>query len=232
MIDTLLDEAPDACRTSLVTQHRMAVPIGELISQTFYRGELIHDPAAVLDPASIDEDERLVWFSTSRRSNRHEEVKFSGSVSASNKLEAEKVADLVKRLDDQAGGGRYRRLDGHKLEVLVLSGYRKQCTELERALRRLGVFDSTNVDVQVKTIDAVQGRESDVVIFSVTRSNLIGELGFLGQPYAGRMNVALSRAREALWIVGDSEFCASREGPLKEVLHHIVSSSTGRVEYL
>ncbi|UCA22903.1 AAA domain-containing protein [Mycobacterium kansasii] len=232
LFDTLLDEAPQACCTSLVTQHRMAAPIGELISQTFYGGALIHDPAPAVDPDSIDEAERLVWFSSSHRANRHEEAKFPGSASASNKLEVEMVAEMVTRLDNEAGRGRYRRLDGHKLEVLVLTGYQKQRTEIQRALRRLGAFDSAHIDVQVKTIDAVQGRESDVVIFSVTRSNLISEFGFLGQPYAGRMNVALSRAREALWIVGDSDFCASREGPLKDVLHHIMSSSEGTVQYL
>ncbi|MDP7707437.1 serine/threonine-protein kinase [Mycobacterium sp. TY815] len=229
LFDTLLAEVPDACRTRLVTQHRMAAPIGELISQAFYRGELVHDPVPVVDPSSIEEDERLIWFSTSHRGNRFEEAKFAGSVSASNKLEVEKVADLVKRLDERAAAGRYRRLDGEKLYVLVLSGYSKQCGEITRALRRL---DCRHVDAQVKTIDAVQGREADVVIFSVTRANLAGELGFLGQPYAGRINVALSRAREALWIVGDSDFCTSREGPLRDVLHHIASNPVGRVEYL
>lgn len=229
LFDTLLAEVPDACRTRLVTQHRMAAPIGELISQAFYGGELVHDPVPVLDPASIDDDERLIWFSTSHRGNRFEEAKFAGSVSPSNKLEVENVADLVKRLDERVAAGRYRRLDGDKLYVLVLSGYSKQCGEITRALRRL---DCRHIEAQVKTIDAVQGREADVVIFSVTRANLAGELGFLGHPYAGRINVALSRAREALWIVGDSEFCTSREGPLKDVLHHIASSPAGRVEYL
>ncbi|WP_328397982.1 AAA domain-containing protein [Nocardia sp. NBC_00416] len=232
LFDTLLDEVPQACRTSLVTQHRMAVPIGELISQTFYGGTLIHEPLPVLDLNTIDEDDRLVWFSTSHRSNRYEEAKFPGSASAFNKLEVEKIAEMIKSLNEQAVRGRFRRLYGHKLEVLVLSGYQKQRTEIQRALRRLGVFGSSHIDVQVKTIDAVQGRESDVVIFSVTRSNLTSEFGFLGQPYTGRMNVALSRAREALWIVGDSEFCASREGPLKDVVHHIMSSSGGKVQYL
>jgi len=229
LFDTLLGEAPDECRTTLVTQHRMSVPIGDLISKTFYDGTLIHDPVPVLDPDTVINDDRLVWFSTSRRSNRHEETRYAGSASSSNKLEAEQVAELVTRLNTAAQAGAYIRLDGGTLEVLVLSGYRSQCTEIERALRRLTL---DHVAVQVKTIDAVQGRESDVVIFSVTRSNLAGELGFLSSRYQGRTNVALSRAREVLWIVGDSDFTSSKEGPLKEVLSHINSSSAGRVEYL
>jgi len=152
-----------------------------------------------------------------------------GSPSASNQLEAQQVAELAKGLNEMAHAGKYRRLDGGTLEVLVLSGYVRQCIEIERALRRL-TFD--HIAVQVKTIDAVQGRESDVVIFSVTRSNLAGELGFLSERFQGRLNVALSRAREMLWIVGDSDFCAAKEGPLKKALHHITSSSAGRVQYL
>lgn len=232
LFDTLLAEVPPSCRAPLVTQHRMAEPIGELISRTFYGGTLIHDPVPVLEPDSVDQHQRLVWFSTSHRNNRFEDAKFPGSASASNKLEIETVTALVGTLDEQVAGGEYRRLDGHKLEVLVLSGYRQQVTEIERALRRKKLHTSTNIDVQVKTIDAVQGREADVVIFSVTRSNLAGELGFLDKAYAGRLNVALSRAREALWIVGDSDFCAQREGPLKDVQYHIMSSSTGEVKYL
>lgn len=229
LFDILLGEAPEPCMTSLVTQHRMAEPIGELISHAFYEGTLVHDPVPVLDPNTVADGDRLVWFSTSRRTNRREDARHIGSASLSNKLEAEKVAELVERLDADTGAGKYARGDGGKLEMLVLSGYRRQCTEIERAVRRL---DLRRVAVQVKTVDAVQGREADVVIFSVTRSNLTGELGFLADRYQGRVNVALSRARELLWIVGDSEFCSSREGPLKRVLSHITSTAGGRVQYL
>jgi superfamily I DNA and/or RNA helicase len=229
LFDTLLGEAPEPCMTRLVTQHRMAEPIGELISHVFYEGTLVHDPVPVFDPDTVADGDRLVWYSTSRRTNRREDARHTGSASQSNKIEAQKVAELVERLDADTEAGKYARGDGGKLEVLVLSGYRRQCTEIERALRRL---ELRHVAVQVKTVDAVQGREADVVIFSVTRSNLTGELGFLADRYQGRVNVALSRARELLWIVGDSEFCSSREGPLKRVLTHITSTAGGRVQYL
>ena len=229
LFDILIGEAPDECKSGLVTQHRMAVPIGELISSIFYDGALIHDPAPMVDPDTVNPAERLVWFSTSRRSNRHEESRHSGSSSSSNKLEAEHVAKLVKRVDDDISSGSYRRLDGEPLEVLVLTGYLRQRTEIERAVRRLTL---TNIEPQIKTVDAVQGREADVVIFSVTRSNLAGDLGFLGERFKGRLNVALSRAREVLWIVGDSDFSAGQEGPLRRVLGHIASVDAGKVEYL
>lgn len=230
LFDTLLAEVPQECRARLVTQHRMAAPIGELISHTFYGGSLIHDPVAVVAAETIDDDERVVWFSTSHRSTRHEETRFAGDSSLANTLEVEQVCQLVHRLNTGAALGKYQRTDSGKLEILILSGYRKQCVEIERALRRGHRLD--NVDVQIKTVDAVQGRESDVVIFSVTRSNLRGELGFLGEPYEGRMNVALSRAREILWIVGDAEFCQAQPGPLKKVLHHISTADNATVHTL
>ena len=229
LFDILVGEAPAECKTRLVTQHRMATPIGELISATFYDGTLIHDPAPTVDPDTVATSDRLAWFSTSRRSNRHEDNKTSGNSSSSNKLEAEQIAILVKRLDDAISAGSYRRFDGQPLEVLVLSAYRRQCTEIERTMRRTTL---THIHPQVKTVDAVQGREADVVIFSVTRSNLAGDPGFLGERFKGRMTVALSRARELLWIVGDSEFGSAKEGPLRRVIAHIESGKGGRIEYL
>ena len=223
---TLLAEAPNHCSTSLVTQHRMAVPIGELISEVFYEGRLINDPVPSLDPATVTDANRLVWFSTSNRPDRFEAERLAGSTSASNRIEATQVADLVRHLERQRQEGKYARVDGARTEVLVLTGYSSQRAEIERALRHL---DLDHLAVQVKTIDAVQGREADIVIFSVTRSNTAGELGFLSDNYQGRTNVALSRAREVLWIVGDTEFCASRQGPLNRVLSHIKSSQSGKV---
>jgi len=229
LFDILLAEAPEACRTRLTTQHRMAVPIGRLISETFYDGELTNDPFPVLVPESVDDNDRLVWFSTSRRSDRAEEPRHSRGESSSNKTEAIEIGKLIARLEESARQGEMSRIKGGLISVLILTGYRAQCLEIERAIRRLNI---NSIAVTVNTIDAVQGREADIVIFSVTRSNLTGEFGFLDERYSGRINVALSRAREILWIVGDSEFAASKNGPLKKALTHISRSGIGRIEYL
>ena len=229
LFDILLAEAPEACKTRLTTQHRMAVPIGQLISETFYDGELTHAPFPVLVPESVEDVDRLVWFSTSRRSDRAENPKHTRGESSSNKTEALEIAKLVAGLETATQQGRMSRIKGGAISVLILTGYRAQCLEVERAIRRL---NCTGVTVTVNTVDAVQGREADVVIFSVTRSNLTGDFGFLDERYSGRINVALSRAREILWIVGDSEFAASKDGPLKQALTHINRSGIGRIEYL
>lgn len=62
--------------------------------------------------------------------------------------------------------------------------------------------------MRVSTIDSMQGQESDIVILSMTRSNRYGRIGFLND--SRRMNVALSRARTLLIIVGDSRTLHTR----------------------
>jgi superfamily I DNA and/or RNA helicase len=99
-----------------------------------------------------------------------------------------------------------------------MAGYRKQMEELRRAVAGLG---SSLLDIEVSTVDAVQGRESDVTLFSVARSNKHGELGFLGPRNARRINVALSRSRYGLVIVGDAAFCEAIPGPLQTVLSYM-----------
>jgi superfamily I DNA and/or RNA helicase len=78
-----------------------------------------------------------------------------------------------------------------------------------------------HLEIECNTIDTIQGREADVVIFSVTRSNEDRRAGFLGE--IARINVALSRAREVLIIVGDDEFVRQANGAdsLLRVLRYI-----------
>ena len=110
-----------------------------------------------------------------------------------------------------------------RFSVVVLTGYGAQRTELERAVAKIK-SDLTCLDVVVHTVDAFQGREADVAIYSVTRSNDQGAVGFLIE--RRRLNVALSRAREALVIVGDHAFCSSIKAanPFTDVLQHIAAN--------
>jgi superfamily I DNA and/or RNA helicase len=75
------------------------------------------------------------------------------------------------------------------------------------------------VQVEINTIDAVQGREADLVIFSTVRSNANLKVGFLDSDK--RINVALSRAKKGLILIGDSVFLSSAESPFKEVINFI-----------
>ncbi|CAE7383708.1 ANKRD50 [Symbiodinium natans] len=83
--------------------------------------------------------------------------------------------------------------------LAVIAPYAAQRNLLERRLAELGV---QHPKLQVATVDALQGDERDVVIFSATRSNDVGVLGFLSDPR--RANVLLTRARRGLCVVGDA----------------------------
>jgi superfamily I DNA and/or RNA helicase len=81
--------------------------------------------------------------------------------------------------------------------------------------------DWSALEVECNTVDAFQGREADVAVYSVTRCNPAGRLGFLREEE--RLNVALSRGRYGLAIVGDHGFCAVANGhnPFRSVLDHV-----------
>jgi superfamily I DNA and/or RNA helicase len=107
-----------------------------------------------------------------------------------------------------------------RVEVLVVAPYRSQVDEITRRLARTTL---TKLDVTVMSVDAVQGREADVVLVSLTRSNPGGVLGFLGPDYWRRINVALSRARFGLTIVGDAAFIRGTNGALRTVLDYMTN---------
>ena len=116
-----------------------------------------------------------------------------------------------------------------KLSVGVLAGYREQCDEIERQIAEKRPEWSA-LEIECNTVDAFQGREADVAIYSVTRSNISGRLGFLTE--RRRLNVALSRGKLGLAIVGDDRFVRSAKGenPFRSVLEHIDASEGSAVE--
>jgi len=128
------------------------------------------------------------------------------------------LVEQLVRIDNAIRFGLLERPNGRKLEVLVIAPYRGQVEELRRQILPRAL---EQLDVSVMSIDAVQGRESDIALLSVTRSNSDGALGFLGPEYWRRINVALSRARYGLTIVGDADFVHGTRGALRNVLDYI-----------
>ena len=102
----------------------------------------------------------------------------------------------------------------------MIAGYQAQTDRLRRNIRP-GDSSWTHLAIDVHPVDSFQGQERDLIVYSVVRSNAEGNLGFLRSDK--RLNVALSRGREALVIVGDAGFCDKISGrnPLRRVLEHI-----------
>ena len=108
----------------------------------------------------------------------------------------------------------------------VISGYQAQVELVRRLIDPQNDARWRNLQIEVATVDSFQGRECDVVLYSTVRSNQQYNIGFL-RDYR-RINVALSRARSALVIVGDDFMLRSAttgmgENPFAKVLEHIRS---------
>ncbi len=171
-------------------QHRMEASIARLISQVFYNGRVRNGPQT---PPGISVPPLLaastVWVDTSDIES-NTEVR-TGSGSLRNAAEAEVVWRVVRHLNGCVSD---------EVSVGVITGYAEQ----KHLLRKLLAENSDAAlgrSVEVDTVDAFEGRERDVVIVSMVRSNRRGDVGFLRLQQ--RLNVALSRARRLLVVVGD-----------------------------
>jgi superfamily I DNA and/or RNA helicase len=110
--------------------------------------------------------------------------------------------------------------------VGVISGYFAQVEQLRREIDPDNASRWRQLQLEIATVDSFQGRECDVVIYSTVRSNQARQIGFL-KDYR-RINVALSRARDSLVIVGDdfmmrNATIGSDDNPFATVLEHLRS---------
>jgi hypothetical protein len=209
---------PDSCRALLTSQHRMITPIGDLISEVFYDGKLRSLRKEPFLLPAADWSKPIVWLSTARLPNKREvEGGFGGSYV--NPAEAQEIRRLIGRIDFYA---RARRKSApiDKIRIVILTGYAAQRRRIENLLAQ-DRAQWESVEAECHTVDAYQGREADFAIFSVTRSNPQGRPGFLQE--VARINVALSRGRNGLCIVGDAKFChdLGLASPLARVLDFI-----------
>jgi hypothetical protein len=203
---------PESNRVMLTTQYRMVEPIGRMISDCFYDGKLESYRKDTDKTLSALTGSVVNWISTRDLPTRAER---SAGTSYVNPSEAGHICDLLRDLDDRIQESK----SPARRSVLVLSGYTKQVEHMERRIRGIR-HQLQYLDVECCTIDRVQGRESDVVFFSITRSNSDQSAGFLRA--LERINVALSRAKDLLFIVGDDRFIerAKDAEPLQKVLAH------------
>ena len=210
LFDRLLRTLPDGCQKMLDTQHRMVEPIGKLISTCFYEGQLQSDGPETDEVLSRILPRPVTWLTTSKFPNSREK---SANSSFDNSCEVTVIFQWLKQLNQAA-----MKAQKH-YKVAVLSGYAAQLKLLNRSLDA-EQSSLLALAIECNTVDAFQGREADVVIYSVTRSNKDGKVGFLRDE--ARLNVALSRGRVGLLIVGDHQFCRLlNHSPLRDVLHYI-----------
>ncbi len=191
LLERLVSHYGDAVTRQLEVQYRMHMDIMQFSSEQFYGGTLeAHDSVAlhllhdmpIVQPSPLTADP--VTFIDTAGASWDEELEPDG-LSKRNPKEGEFVLHKVQQLRD-AGL--------HPRDMAVIAPYAAQVRWLREH------YDSD--DLEIDTVDGFQGREKEAILISCVRSNSTNEIGFLAD--TRRMNVALTRARRKLIVVGDS----------------------------
>ena len=172
--------------TMLETQYRMDPTIMGFSSQEFYQKKL-QAAKVVLDRPKLF-DVSLLMVDTAG-AGFEEKVK-KETLSTYNEGEADTLIKLMEleKLED--------------LSIGVILPYRAQVEQVKKRLSASEVLSQYTEHIDVNSVDAFQGQERDIIFISLVRSNSTGTIGFLKE--YRRMNVAMTRARHRLVIVGDS----------------------------
>ncbi|HEX2938570.1 MAG TPA: AAA domain-containing protein, partial [Ruminiclostridium sp.] len=198
LFDILFDSLPDTHKQFLATQYRMCSTIGNLISTVFYDGKIITgvEDRDRLHGISRFTGAAIAWIDTSKL-EKHDSKKEAGG-SSYNFAEVGIIRNLLEEMNAQE--------NAESLDIGIITGYRAQKEALLKVYKNGDYKKIGNVDIN--TLDAFQGRENDIIIYSTVRTN--GSIGF--QQEKERINVAFSRAKCLLIVCGDIQFFESWSG--------------------
>ena len=215
---------PDDNKHRLTIQYRMHPTIGTLISHVFYNDEIQNGVEAQDRKLCIEgyEDTAIEWISTSKYSSKEryeKEFDNNGKKSYQNYLERNIIEKKLLELDSKLT---------QKTKVAVITGYGSQKYILQTMVKQ---HSYKNLEIDVDTVDAFQGSQKDIILYSTVRSsaNKYG-IGFLKSE--ARINVAFSRARCLLIIVGDMNFLDNyriRGNKFPEIIKYIKESEGCRI---
>ncbi len=197
--DTLMQKVvalwPQAV-TLLTMQYRMNEEIMAFSSQWFYNGQLrAAEEAAHRMVSPIDTP--LMWLDTSQL---HYEEKENLHKSLSNSEEARFVIHTLKDYIEMISP---QKVENERIDFGIITPYRGQARLIRRLLKMQHYFRKLKRRITVDTVDGFQGQERDVIVISLVRDNADGNIGFLRD--LRRMNVAITRARMKLIIIGNAE---------------------------
>ena len=214
LMERIAENKPEVV-TLLKIQYRMNEEIMRFSSDWFYHGEVESAPQ-IKYRSILEDDSPIMWIDTSNEENQvtiegddvvsgekrddmnfHEQ--FVGeSFGRINKAEADLTLLTLAEYLTQVGK---RRVLEESIDVGIISPYRAQVQYLKRLLKKYEFFKPYRRLISVNTVDGFQGQERDVILISLVRSNDEGQIGFLKD--LRRMNVAMTRARMKLIILGD-----------------------------
>ena len=171
----------------LKIQYRMDNMLMEFPNREFYNNELIcgtstKNTTSTIFNSNFENGNSMIFIDTSLAKNNSEST-LNYSNSYINQLEANIVKNIVNDCINS---------DLNTNDIGVITNYSDQVKLIK-----------SMIDIEVETVDGFQGREKDIIIISNVRSNTSGEIGFLDEPR--RLNVALTRAKKKLIIIGNAK---------------------------
>lgn len=222
LMERIVENKPETV-TLLKVQYRMNEQIMQFSSDWFYHGEVESAPQ-IKYRGILDYDIPIEWISPeddedsmtlenrtdvgdeapAEEANGSHELYHEEFVGASfgriNKREAQFTLDTLQTYFSKIG--KHRILD-ERIDVGIISPYRAQVQYLRHLIKKTEFFKPFRHLISVNTVDGFQGQERDVILISMVRANENGEIGFLRD--LRRMNVAITRARMKLIILGDKD---------------------------
>ena len=180
----------------LKVQYRMNDEIMRFSSRWFYGGMLESAPE-VKYRSILDFDTPIEWINTEGMDCNEEFV--GENYGRINKSEAELSVAQLKAYIQKIGKERFLE---ERIDVGLISPYKAQVQYLRQLIRRDNFFKPYRPAITINTVDGFQGQERDVILISLVRANEDGQIGFLND--LRRMNVAMTRARMKLIILGDA----------------------------
>lgn len=206
MMERLVERWGKLVTRQLTTQYRMHQKIMEFPSEHFYAGTLVADPSVaghtLADLPGVQTeslDTQPVLFVDTSGADWTEEFDPNGE----SKLNPREALWILKQVDALLDAGIQPE------QIAVIAPYSAQVRFLRDRC--------SNTSVEIDTVDGFQGREKEVVLISLVRSNTQGEVGFLGD--TRRMNVAMTRAKRRLIVIGDGS-TLGRNSFFKEWIQH------------
>lgn len=213
LMQTICEKQP-RCVSMLNVQYRMADDIMQFPNKEFYDGCLYSDPS-VKYRGILDWDTPIEWIEAeepdaSDASNSADNIDYSDpitfgessapdGISRVNPAEAQLALQTLHDYLERIGRDRilYERLD-----IGIISPYKGQVHLLRRMMRKDSYWKPFRQLISINTVDGFQGQERDIILISMVRNNAQGQVGFLAD--LRRMNVAITRARMKLLIIGHS----------------------------
>ena len=195
----------------LTVQYRMNEQIMAFPSRWFYNNRLLAAPEAAQRMVS-PLDTPLTWIDTSELQFNEQE---SRGKSLSNSEEARLVIHTLRDYIEMVSP---QKVENERIDFGIITPYRGQARLIRRLLKMQHYFRRLRRHITVGTVDGFQGQERDVIVISLVRDNADGNIGFLRD--LRRMNVAMTRARMKLIIVGNAH-TLSRHRFYRELTEHI-----------